>query len=228
MVGAGVPAPLFVTKITESCFGRQILCLLVPFVGRSPGRVDCVTTPVRERILQATYDCVARWGIGKTTVEDVARQADMSRATVYRHFPGGKDQLILDTVSWETGRFFSHLVERVGPAPTLRTALELALRYGHQAVEDHAVLQKVLETEPDLLLPRLTISADSLVAVIAAFLAPWLGDADLADEVSPGEAGEFLARMILSHIGAQGRWDLTDEDQVSELVGRYLLPGVSR
>ncbi len=44
---------------------------------------------VRERLLQATYDCVARWGLAKTTVEDAAREAGVSRATVYRYFPGG-------------------------------------------------------------------------------------------------------------------------------------------
>ena len=44
---------------------------------------------VRERLLQATYACVARWGLAKTTVEDAAREAGVSRATVYRYFPGG-------------------------------------------------------------------------------------------------------------------------------------------
>jgi AcrR family transcriptional regulator len=38
-----------------------------------------VNPEVRERLLQATYDCVARWGLAKTTVEDAAREADVSR-----------------------------------------------------------------------------------------------------------------------------------------------------
>jgi len=33
----------------------------------------------RQRILEATYACIARWGIFKTTVEDAAREAGMSR-----------------------------------------------------------------------------------------------------------------------------------------------------
>ncbi len=48
-----------------------------------------MSSDVRERLLQATYDCVARWGLAKTTVEDAAREAGVSRATVYRYFPGG-------------------------------------------------------------------------------------------------------------------------------------------
>ena len=58
-----------------------------------------MATGGRERILEATYACVARYGLGKTTVEDAAREAGVSRATVYRHFPGGKDQLVAEV--WE-------------------------------------------------------------------------------------------------------------------------------
>jgi AcrR family transcriptional regulator len=64
---------------------------------------------VRDRLLPATYDCVARWGLAKTTVEDVAREAGMSRATVYRYFPGGRDELISAVVGWELARFFLRL-----------------------------------------------------------------------------------------------------------------------
>lgn len=41
----------------------------------------------RQRIVVATYACVSRRGIAKTTVEDAAREAGVSRATVYRAFP---------------------------------------------------------------------------------------------------------------------------------------------
>ena len=68
---------------------------------------------VRERLLQATYDCVARWGLAKTTIEDAAREAGVSRATVYRYFPGGRDELLSAVVGWEFSRFFLRLYEEV-------------------------------------------------------------------------------------------------------------------
>ena len=49
---------------------------------------------LRDRVLAAAYECVARFGIAKTTVEDVVKQSGVSRATVYRVFPGGKEQLL--------------------------------------------------------------------------------------------------------------------------------------
>src|SRR5204863_7376096 len=81
---------------------------------RQCGSVSDLT--VRERILEATYASVARYGIAKTTVEDVARLARLSRATVYRHFAGGKDELVRETIAWETGRFFGRLAEAVAGA----------------------------------------------------------------------------------------------------------------
>jgi AcrR family transcriptional regulator len=44
---------------------------------------------LRERLLEAAYECVGRYGLAKTTVEDVVKQSGVSRATVYRVFPGG-------------------------------------------------------------------------------------------------------------------------------------------
>ncbi|MCL6451972.1 MAG: TetR/AcrR family transcriptional regulator, partial [Acetobacteraceae bacterium] len=54
-----------------------------------------------ERILEAAYVCVARFGLAKTTIEDVAKVAGVSRASVYRAFPGGRDDLLRRTVVWE-------------------------------------------------------------------------------------------------------------------------------
>ena len=47
--------------------------------------------------------CIERWGLAKTSLEDVATEAGLSRATLYRWFAGGRDQLITETVAWETG-----------------------------------------------------------------------------------------------------------------------------
>src|SRR5437868_3976690 len=86
-----------------------------------------MATTGRERILEATYACVARYGLAKTTVEDAAREARVSRATVYRHFPGGKEQLIGEVIAWEAQRFFTRLAEAVTGADTFAQLVEDAL-----------------------------------------------------------------------------------------------------
>ena len=86
-----------------------------------------VDLTVQERILEAGYACVARYGLAKTTVEDAAREGRVSRATVYRYFPGGRDQLIGDAVTWEAARFFARLSVAIAQAPDFPSLLEEAL-----------------------------------------------------------------------------------------------------
>jgi AcrR family transcriptional regulator len=181
---------------------------------------------VREEILDGAYACIARRGMARTTVEDVARQAGVSRATVYRYFPGGKDQVLRDTVTWEAGRFLDRLAAATAGAPDFASLLEEALLFAHRAVGEHQVLQTMLQTEPGPLLSRLTIGGDRLVRLIKSWLAPYLVSARLRPGVTVDGAGDYLARMILSFIGAEGQWDLTDRDQVATLVRTEFLAGI--
>src|SRR5947209_10030362 len=185
-----------------------------------------VDLTVQERILEAGFACVARYGLAKTTVEDVARAAGLSRATLYRQFPGGRDQLLREVITWETGRFFGRLAEAVAGAADFAGLLEEALLFAHRAIEEHEVLQKVLQTEPERLLPQLTVESERVLVFIRRFLLPYLEREQLRDGVDAEEAADYVARMLLSFIGNQGRWDLTDPAQVSRLVRTELLAGV--
>jgi AcrR family transcriptional regulator len=186
-----------------------------------------VEPSIRTRILEATYACIARYGLGKTTMEDAAREAGLSRATVYRHFPGGRDELIREVIAWETARFFLRLAEAVAATRDFADLLEEALLFAHEAVESHEVLQKVLQTEPDRLLPTLTVESERIRVLISAFLVPYLqGEPRLRAGIVPAEAADYVARMLLSWIGAPGRWDLTDRQQVHTLVRTEFLAGI--
>lgn len=181
----------------------------------------------RERVLEAALECVGRYGLAKTTVEDTARVARLSRATVYRYFPGGRDQLVRELIAWEAGRFFERLAAAVASAGNFAELLEETLVFAHRAIEEHVVLQKVLQTEPERLLPQLSVEGARLVAIVGAFLLPHLDRVELPPGRTDVEVADFLARMILSFIEAPGRWDLTDRAQVRELVATELLAPLS-
>ncbi|MGH9124812.1 MAG: TetR/AcrR family transcriptional regulator [Acidimicrobiales bacterium] len=181
---------------------------------------------MREHILSAAYAGVARQGLARTTVEEVARQAGVSRATVYRYFPGGRTQLQRDVVAWEAARFLERLAAATEGAGDLEHLLAAALVFGHQALADHEVLQTMLATEPAALLTQLGLGGGALVAFIRTWLRPHLAPEALAPGVSLDAAEEYLARMLLSLLGAHGQWDLSDPAQVATLVRTQFVAGV--
>ena len=75
---------------------------------------------------------MARDGIAKVTVEGVAREAGVARATIYRTFPGGRDELVAAAVSWEVGDFFAGLALEIGPVDDVATLLERGLVAGRR------------------------------------------------------------------------------------------------
>jgi AcrR family transcriptional regulator len=189
-----------------------------------------ISVEPRERVLAATYACVARFGMGKTTVEDVVKESGVSRASIYRLFPGGKDQLLRETVGWEMNRFFASLAEAVYDAPDFASLLEGGLVFAHRSIQEHEVLRKVLDTEPERLLPLITVEQHRVLEFITAFLLPYLEREERAGRVRPGvdlqAAADYVARMILSLIGSPGRWDMDDPDEVRMLVREELLGGI--
>jgi len=180
----------------------------------------------RTRILEAAVACVERWGLAKTTLEDVATEAGLSRATLYRWFVGGRDQLITETVAWETGRFMTRLVEVIEAQAGLEDKLVHGLMFGHRAVHDHLLLQRILNSEPELFLTEFHSTVPVLDELARDYLVQQLGHEQLRPGVDVDGAAEYLSRLFLSYLGSHGRWDLADRDQVRRLVRTQLLAGV--
>ena len=178
------------------------------------------------RLHDAALRCFARWGVAKTTLDDVAREAGVSRATVYRSLPGGKEALIDSVSAGELSRFLDALASRIDGIDDLETLLVTGISEAGRALQEHAVLQFLLAHEPELVLPRLCFAEmDRILAVSGAFAAPylahWLSDEDAR------RAGEWITRLVLSYLlsPAEG-FSFGDVPSVQRLVRTFVLPGV--
>jgi AcrR family transcriptional regulator len=180
----------------------------------------------RERILEGTSRAICAQGVRQTSLEDIALESGCSRATVYRHFPGGRDELLDALVVFEHRRFFVRLARAVEDATTLEEVVERGLMVAHRAVVELEVLQIVLREQPELLEPTLVRTGRPTLRLVADFLVPYLVAHGIDDADEALEEAEFLARMVLSYISSPGRFDLDDEDQVRDLVRCELLGGV--
>lgn len=186
-----------------------------------------MTTSTRERILGAALECVSRLGMAKTTMDAVARQAGLSRATLYRAFPGGRVELLDAMVTWEVARFFARIGDAIQPR-TLDavTVLERGLLAARDALEDHELVQQLLRDEADQVVPSLVTVMPMLVQALADWYRPRLEAAALQPGVDPVEAADLVARLALSYVGTPGLWDLGDPGAVRQLVREHLLAGV--
>lgn len=62
----------------------------------------------REKIQQAAYRCVARFGFEKTTLEDIAKEVNLNKASLYYYYKN-KEDIFLDVTTTATRRFVDSL-----------------------------------------------------------------------------------------------------------------------
>ena len=183
--------------------------------------------PQQARLIDATLRCISRWGVAKTTLDDVAREAGCSRATVYRTFPGGKDALLEAVAVTEIQRFLAAVGEAMERTTSLEERIVAGITAAGRAIVGHAALQFLFAHEPEIILPRLTFGhLDEILAhagrFVAPFLSPWL-DGDEA-----GRAAEWLTRIVISYVCSPAAdVDPTDTESVRRLVHDFVLPGLT-
>lgn len=198
--------------------------------GRTRGSID-LREP-RQRIVEATLRGIGRHGVAALTVEGIAREAGCGRATVYRVFPGGREELLEAAALAELARFHAEVGAQLDAAADLADLLATALWASARFVRDSAPLTHVLAHEPTALLAHVAFDKSPVVfAVGEALLAPRLAAHLPADRVP--EVAEWLARLVLSHLalrpdptGPAAPADLTDPAVAAHLVTTFVLPGL--
>lgn len=181
---------------------------------------------LEDRITAATLRCVSRWGLTKTTLDDIAREAGCSRATVYRAFPGGKDILLLATFTRELSEFFASLGDDLERAPSVEDLLVVAVNRACRTIVEHEALQYLIEHEPEVILPYLTFDGiDPLLEWTTEFAAPYL--ARFLPPAVARETAEWVARLVVSYgFEPTDSLDLTDIDTTRRFIRTYVLPGL--
>lgn len=182
---------------------------------------------VRGRVLEATARCAMKYSLQRTTVEDISRESGVSRATVYRHFPGGRDEIISAAVHHQVDAFFIGLAHDVGDAGDLEDLVVRGLMAAHRRLASHELFHRVMAVEPEIVVPLVSTESSHVLGLITTFLRPRIAAAagrDAGrDDVELDRRAEDIARLFLSHVETPGSWDLTDEQQVRTLVTTQFL-----
>jgi AcrR family transcriptional regulator len=184
-----------------------------------------LATDTRDRLLDGALACIARVGLAKTTLDDVAREAGCARATLYRYFPG-KQPLAAALVQREASRVAGELHAATAACTNVEDVLVTAVVVGVGALERHPALQTVLLVEPEVLLPHLAFHhAEHFLADASALVAPVIEP--FVPEGRAHRTAEWMVRIVLSYVCSPSpAVDLHDPASVRNLVSDFVLPGL--
>lgn len=170
----------------------------------APNSVD----EARNRLVDAAEACFTRFGVAKTTLEDIATEAGVSRATVYRYFEGGRDEIILGVVLREAKDFLESLGRRVQREKTLGDAIVEGVLYTVSRVRKSEHLALLFAPEVAGHTTSIAGASTALYELTQDFLRPIFEEARAAGQLRDGvfaeDAAEFVLRMILSLLSVAG------------------------
>jgi AcrR family transcriptional regulator len=106
----------------------------------------------RNTILRAAAEEVAAVGLRRTTLTDVARRAGVSRMTVYREY-GDAAALFRALLTESIGEVVVGAHQDAADLPTARERLVEGVALSVERLADHPMMRRVLELDPELLLP---------------------------------------------------------------------------
>jgi AcrR family transcriptional regulator len=152
------------------------------------------------RVLDAALDAFLDFGIRRTSMAEIARRAGLGVATVYRRYPQ-KDQLVEAVVLRETGRYVVEVDRRVRLATTAEDVAVEGFVAVVAGLRGHPLLRRLLVTEPEVVLPTLTVRGGPVLAIGRGYIAGLIRQlqADGAvPEYDPEPVAEVLARIAHS------------------------------
>jgi AcrR family transcriptional regulator len=153
----------------------------------------------RERILAGAAAAVARHGLRKVDMRDVSAASGVSRPTVYRYF-ASRDALLAQLAHFESVRFQQRMLEAVAQVPSGPERVLLVLQHATEHVREHPALQRILETDPGVVLQGLRRELPKVKGELAKVLAAPLADTELVRRrvVTTDQLIDWLVRLMVS------------------------------
>lgn len=184
------------------------------------------TTETRDLILESAYACFRKHGMLKTTIVDIAKEANVSRSTIYEYFRD-KGSIMEACAERASEQFYREMSRAMDRGSSLEEKLANAAVFVTQARRAIAAEEYFDEDAVSLLLTK---DAAVLLRECIDFFAPYLSAAKLTGEVRKdldvGSASEWFARILFSLFStASPVRDMDDPAVVAEFVSTHVVRG---
>ena len=156
--------------------------------------------PYAERILEAARREFLEHGLRRTSLDDIARAADVSRATLFRRF-ADRDTLVRALAAREAQGLIAVVDAKAAGIEDPEERIVAGFLAAMSEIPRHDLLQRLLVTDRDAVMPLLTQRGSAVLAVGRAYLAAQVRrarDDGLPVAGDPDQIGEICARIALS------------------------------
>lgn len=182
----------------------------------------------REVIISAAFACFRTRGLAKTTMVDIAREADVSRSTVYEYFKD-KETVVEACAEAASQRFYRNMAKAISRdgGSTVEDRLARAAVFVCQA---RRVLEPEVYFDHEEVNLMLTKNAATLLQECTEFVAPYLSAARHTGEVRKDlditAAAEWYSRMLFSFFTTPSHYvNMLDDDAVADFVRQFVVAG---
>jgi AcrR family transcriptional regulator len=221
-------------------------------IRHNPEQDDATARRPEDVYLDAARDAILAVGWSRTTLTDIARRAGVSRMTLYRRWPDTQT-LLADLMTREWGT----VVERAAGGDgdhgaqaqeSTRGRISRGLVATVQALRDNPLLRRIIDVDPEVLLPYLLDRRGRSQEMVAQALAALVAEGQRDGSVRDGDPVVLARSLVLAahgftlsahtmldetgtgHTGTGGTGDARDANvsaidvELGLLVDRYLQP----
>jgi AcrR family transcriptional regulator len=181
-------------------------------------------------LLDAARACVLDVGVRRTTFSDVARRAGVSRMTLYRRYPD-LEALLAAMMTYEFVAVVQAARDAAAGRGSCRERVVAMTVHGARALAEDPLFARLLDLDPELLLPYVTLRLGAMqrmaVADLEAELARGAADGSVRAGAAPATlaaAIELVARGFVLSAHAEQAAPLDRWAELEHAVDGYLRP----
>jgi len=177
----------------------------------------------RTRIVEASVACVKRSGLQKVSLNDIAKEAGVTRPTVYKYFKN-KDEAVQFALLQSAYAFSQALLEHVNQFTSAQSRVLEAMMFALNKLPSEPYLALIADVGLTQVINENALMTKEGREIRVQLFATILKDLTLSkDELD--EISEFCTRMLLSLLSVKSQKQRSEKN-MRAFLQRRLLPGL--
>ena len=207
---------------------RTLIEPLMKAIAKKTTTIQQLMTPpelaenaTRQRIIDAALICLDRWGLEKTSLHDIAREAGVTRPTVYSYF-ANRDEVVQAAMIFGGQRFGLKLLNHINQFSSNRERLLEAVLFAYKNMPQEPYLKLVKDAGLAHMINEQAITSPEGREMCRKLFQEILQhDKKYQNELD--EIVEVTTRFLLSLLLVEGAIKRNDK-QIREFLVKRLLP----